>query len=29
VQEYDSAEYYRPEFEDRQKPFTGDAQNAW
>jgi putative pyruvate formate lyase activating enzyme len=26
VQEYDSAEYYRPEFADRQNPFTGDAQ---
>jgi putative pyruvate formate lyase activating enzyme len=28
VQEHDSAEYYRPEFENREMPFTGDAKNA-
>jgi putative pyruvate formate lyase activating enzyme len=28
VQEYEASEYYRPEFEDRARPFTGGAQNS-
>jgi putative pyruvate formate lyase activating enzyme len=27
VQEYEASEYYRPEFEDRQRPFKGQADN--
>jgi putative pyruvate formate lyase activating enzyme len=27
VQEYEASEYYRPEFEDRERPFKGEADN--
>ncbi len=27
VQEYEASEYYRPEFENREKPFAGGAEN--
>jgi putative pyruvate formate lyase activating enzyme len=27
-QEYEASEYYKPEFEDRDQPFKGAAQNA-
>ena len=29
VQEYEAAEYYRPEFENRVRPFLGDADNHY
>jgi putative pyruvate formate lyase activating enzyme len=28
VQEYDSSEYYRPEFENRERPFVGGPENT-
>jgi len=28
AQEYEAAEYYRPEFENRERPFTGAAENV-
>jgi putative pyruvate formate lyase activating enzyme len=27
LQEYEASDYYRPEFEDRERPFTGGAEN--
>jgi hypothetical protein len=27
AQEYEASEYYRPEFENRNRPFAGEADN--
>ena len=28
AQEYEASEYYKPEFEDRQRPFKGGSDNS-